>query len=64
MEKQTKIKKARRKYDEGFKTKGLRMVNTGRSVLDVACPLFSSAFWAHVPFLLNAARGCRGLIGH
>lgn len=36
MEKQTKIKMARRKYDEGFKTEALRMVNTGRSVPDVA----------------------------
>jgi transposase len=36
MEKQTKIKMVRRKYDEGFKTEALRMVNGGRSVPDVA----------------------------
>lgn len=36
MEKQTKIKTVRRKYDEGFKSEALRMVNGGRSVPDVA----------------------------
>ena len=36
MEKQTKIKMVRRKYDEGFKTEALRMVNGGRSIPDVA----------------------------
>jgi len=36
MEKQTKVKMVRRKYDEGFKSEALRMVNGGRSVPDVA----------------------------
>ncbi len=36
MEKQTKNKTVRRKYDEGFKTEALRMVNGGRSIPDVA----------------------------
>lgn len=36
MEKQTKVKMVRRKYDEGFKTEALRMVTNGRSVPDVA----------------------------
>jgi transposase len=36
MEKQKKIKSVRRKYDEGFKSEALRMVNGGRSVPDVA----------------------------
>ena len=36
MEKQKKIKAVRRKYDEGFKSEALRMVNGGRSVPDVA----------------------------
>ncbi len=36
MEKQSKIKLVRRKYDEGFKTEALRMVQSGRSVGDVA----------------------------
>lgn len=36
MEKQNHSKVSRRKYDEGFKTEALRMVNGGRSVSDVA----------------------------
>lgn len=36
MEKQTKVKMVRRKYDEGFKTEALRMGTNGRSVPDVA----------------------------
>ena len=36
MEKQKSVKTVRRKYDEGFKTEALRMVNGGRSVPDVA----------------------------
>lgn len=36
MEKQKKFKAVRRKYDEGFKSEALRMVNGGRSVPDVA----------------------------
>ena len=36
MEKQSKIKLVRRKYDESFKTEALRMVQAGRSVGDVA----------------------------
>ena len=36
MEKQTKVKMVRRRYDEGFKTEALRMVTNGRSVPDVA----------------------------
>jgi len=36
MEKQTKVKTMRRKYDEGFKSEALRMVQGGRSVPDVA----------------------------
>ena len=36
MEKQTKNKTVRRKYDEGFKTEALSMVNSGRSIPDVA----------------------------
>lgn len=36
MEKQSKLKLVRRKYDEGFKTEALRMVQGGRSVGDVA----------------------------
>ncbi|MBK6933196.1 MAG: transposase [Saprospirales bacterium] len=36
MEKQTKVKTMRRKYDEGFKMEALRMVTNGRGVPDVA----------------------------
>lgn len=36
MEKQNHSKVTRRKYDEGFKTEALGMVNGGRSVPDVA----------------------------
>lgn len=36
MEKKTNTKQSRRKYDEGFKTEALRMVQGGRSVPDVA----------------------------
>ena len=36
MEKKSNTKQSRRKYDEGFKTEALRMVQGGRSVPDVA----------------------------
>jgi transposase len=36
MEQKTTAKRARRKYDEGFKTEALKMVESGRSVPQVA----------------------------
>ncbi len=36
MEKKTNSKQPRRKYDDAFKTEALRMVSSGRSVVDLA----------------------------